>query len=404
MWVKITIALVGGIIAGIMFGEHTTLVKPVGDVFINMLKMIVIPLVFASIVMGICKSDSSRIGRVGAFALLFFAVNTLLTALAGMGVIYLFGLGKELHLVSQGGVAQAPALNFTDMLVNIVPKNPIAAFAEGNVIQVFFFAILFAISLKALGSIGKPVVDFFETLAHLMFKMAEYVMELAPYGVFALMAWAIGSFGVALLIPVLKFLLAYTVLAIVYSAVVYGSVLTGLAKLSPVKFFRGITEQITVGLSTCASAAALPVSIRNLVNLGVSENFASFSIPLGMNFTFNGSTLFLGMATPFIAYAYGIPLSAEQLVLCVILIFFTNFTAAALPSGDLLKVTVIFAALGLPIEGIALLAGVDRIRDMVTTAMNMTSNSTMTIYLAKRVGELDEAIYNAEPVKVTEGT
>jgi Na+/H+-dicarboxylate symporter len=404
MWVKVTIALVAGIVAGFALGDHATALKPVGDVFINLLKMIVIPLVFASMVMGISKSDPHRVGRVGIKALWFFAVNIVLTVAFGMGTTYLLGLGKDLHLVSTGGAPDAPPLKLADLFVNIVPKNPIAAFAEGNVIQVLFFAILFAISLKALGDFGKPIVNFFEVLAHLMFKMAGLIMELAPYGVFALMAWAIGSFGLGLLIPVFKFLVIYTLAAIIYAIVVYSFILRGFAKLSPIKFLRGMTEPITMALSTCSSAATLPFSIRNTVNnLGISENFASFSLPLAMNLNFNGSTLFLGMATPFIAYAYGVPLSAEQLVIVFIMIVFTNFTSAALPSGDILKITVIFAAVGLPIEGIALLASVDRLRDMVTTAMNVTANATVCTYLAKQEGELNETTYNCDTSQVCEG-
>jgi Na+/H+-dicarboxylate symporter len=390
MWQKILIAIGLGIVTGLVLGNGAEILKPVGDVFINLLKMLVVPLIFASMVMGISKSDTKRLGRVGLYALGFSAVSAVLTICLGIGAVSYLGLGSDLHLVATGAQNSA-APKIADLLVGIVPKNPIAAFAEGNVIQVIFFAILFGVSLNALGDFGKPVANFFDVLAHLMFRMAGIVMNLAPIGVFALMAWATGSFGLGVLLPVLKFLLCYTVAAILYAIVVYGIVLAGLTKFSPLRFLKGMTEPLTVAFSTCSSSATLPFTIRNAISrLGIRENFANFILPLGTSLNLNGSTLFLGMAAPFIAHAYGIDLSTQQLVIVGVMCIFATFSSATIPSGDLLMLTIVFASVGIPFEGIALLASVDRLRDMVCTTMNVTANTTAAMWLAKLDGALEE--------------
>jgi len=404
MWQKILIAIGLGVVTGLALGDSATLLKPVGDVFINLLKMLVVPLIFCSMVMGISKSDTKRLGKVGLYALGFSAVSAILTITLGMGVVTWLGLGKGLHLVASG-VQNAQAPSIADLLVGIVPKNPIAAFAEGNVIQVIFFAILFGVSLNRLGEMGKPLVNFFDVIANLMFRMAGIVMDLAPYGVFALMAWATGSFGLGVLLPVLKFLVLYVVLVFVYAAVVYGSVLVTLVKTSPVRFIKALSEALTVGFSTCSSAATLPFTIRAAVGrIGIRENFANFVIPLGTSLNLNGSTLFLGMAAPFIANAYGVDLSSQQLIIAGIMIIFATFSTATIPSGDLLMLTIVFSSVGIPFEGIALLASVDRLRDMFATMMNITANVTSATWLAKVDGSLEETkTFNEVATVVVEG-
>jgi len=401
MWVKILIAIGLGIGSGLVLGPYAEILKPIGTVFINLLRMVIVPLIFSSMVMGVSSTDPKRLGRVGIRAIGLYALFTVLALTLGIAVSSALGLGKSMHLVATGGNAPASVPSLIDMFVAIVPKNPIEAFANANVLQILFFAILFGISLNALGDVGKPVVSFFEACAHVMFRMTAIIMNVAPIGVFALMAWATGTFGVAVLVPVLKFLLSYVAACTIYAVVVYGIFLVGFAKLSPLPLVKGIAEALATGSSTCSSSATLPLTIQSCVkNIGMNEKFATFVLPLGCSLNLNGSALFQAMAAIFIAQAYGVDLTSQHLMLLGMTIVLATFGTAAIPSGGLIMLSIVFSSVGIPLEGIAILASVDRLRDMASTMLNITGDVVTATYLAQGEGELDRAVYIAETVPV----
>jgi Na+/H+-dicarboxylate symporter len=401
MWVKILIAIGLGIATGLAMGPQAEIFKPIGTIFINLLKMVIVPLIFSSMIMGVSSTDPKRLGRVGIRAIGLYALFTVLALSLGITVSSLLGLGKSMHLVAAASSETKNIPSLVDMFVSIVPKNPIASFAEGNVLQILFFAVLFGISLNALGDFGKPVVHFFEVVAHLMFRMTSMIMNVAPIGVFALMAWATGSFGLEVLVPVFKFLGSYIGACIIFSIVVYGTLLMGIAKLSPLPLVKGIAEALATGASTCSSSATLPLTIQSCVkNLGMNQKFATFVLPLGCSLNLNGSALFQAMSAIFIAEAYGVDLTSQHIMLLGMTIVFATFGTAAIPSGGLIMLSIVFTSVGIPLEGIAILASVDRLRDMVSTMLNITGDVVTATFLAQGEGELDKVVYNSETVPI----
>jgi dicarboxylate/amino acid:cation (Na+ or H+) symporter, DAACS family len=284
------------------------------------------------------------------------------------------------------------------MIVTLIPRNPIQAFAEGNILQIIVYGAFFGIACNLVGAKAKPVLDVFDAIANVMFKMSSLVMKVTPVGVFALMAWATGSFGLDVLLPVMKFLLSYYAAAGIFMLIVFCGILIFMARLSPLPFFRGMTEAIATAASTCSSSASLPANIQCATNnLGISKGLANFVLPLGCSLNMNGSALFQAMSALFIAQAYGIELQMQHLVVIATTVILATIGTASIPGAGLLMLSIVFSSVGIPLEGIAILASIDRLRDMVTTILNITGDAVCAVYIAKREGELDEAIYSAKP-------
>lgn len=410
LWVKILIALLLGIVAGALLGPHAVYLKPIGDIFLSLINMIIVLLVLSSMTVGITSiHDPQKLGRVGIKTLLLYLGTTIIAIAFGLLFAKLFNLGEGIGLQTSlpvGGihpVAPVPQ-SIGDILLSIIPRNPVASLAEGNVLQIIVFAIFLGVAINFAGERGKPVLEFLESLADVMYRLTSIVMEFSPFGVFAIMAWVAGSFGLVVLLPLLKFLFTYYLACGVHVLVVFCGILW-LAGLNLMPFFRGMGDAIMVAFSTCSSSATLPVSMHCVQkNLGVSKNITSFVLPLGSTINMNGAALFQGMSVVFVAQAYGIHLDLQSLLTIVVTGTLSAIGAAGIPGTGFIMLSVVFASVGLPIEGLALLAGIDRLREMVSTVLNILGDAVCAVYVAKQEGELDERQYNHEDLVEIEGS
>jgi Na+/H+-dicarboxylate symporter len=368
--------------------------------------MIIVPLVLSSMAVGITSiHDPQKLGRVGLKTLALYFITTLIAISLGIFAAKIFqpGYGLGLQPVSHINVGNIPTIK--EIILSIFPKNPFLSLAEGNILQIIIFAIFLGISINFAGEKGKPLHEFLESLADVMYRMTSIVMEFSPIGVFAIMASVTGSFGLSVLFPLFKFLMAYYAAAGVHIVFVFCGILWGLAKLSPWHFFRGMGDAIMVAFSTCSSSATLPVSMHCVQkNLGVSKNLTNFILPLGSTINMNGTALFQGMSAIFIAQAYGIELEWQALATIVVTATLSAVGAAGIPGTGFIMLSAVFSSVGLPIEGLALLAGIDRMREMVSTVLNVLGDAIVAVYIAKQEGELDERQYNHEELVELEGT
>jgi len=405
LWVKILIAMVIGVIVGSLMGESAVILKPIGDIFLRLINMIIPLLVLASMTVGITSiHDPQKLGRVGLKTIGIYMATTAISILIGIvfGKVVGVGTGMNMRFNSELIVPEAPS--FSDIILQIVPANPLAALVELNVLQIIFFAVFLGISINFAGERGRPLMEFLESLADVMYRLTSIIMEFSPFGVFAIMAWVTGNFGLDTLVQLSKFLTTYYIACGVHLVVVICGILWFFARLSPLPFFRGMGDAIMVAFSTCSSSAALPVSMHCVQkNLGVSKNITSFVLPLGSTVNMNGSGLFQGMAVVFIANAYGIVLGWQKMLMIVFTATLSAVGAAGIPGTGFIMLSAVFASAGLPLEGLALLAGIDRVREMVSTILNVLGDAVAAVYVAKQEGELDERQYHHEDLVELEG-
>lgn len=406
LWIKILIALILGVIAGAILGPNAVYLKPIGTLFLSLINMIIVLLVLSSMTVGITSiHDPQKLGRVGIKTLMLYVLTTSVAIALGLIFAKIFQPGAGMGLQTAGAIHLNETPSFGEIILSIVPTNPMASLVEGNVLQIIVFALFLGISINFAGEKGKPLLEFLESLADVMYRLTSIIMEFSPIGVFAIMASVTGSFGLAVLLPLLKFLTAYYLACLVHVLFVFCGILWGLAKLSPWSFFKGMGDAIMVAFSTCSSSATLPVSMHCVQkNLGVSKNITSFVLPLGSTVNMNGAAIFQGMSAIFISQAYGIHLEWQALLTIVITATLSAIGAAGIPGTGFIMLSVVFSSVGLPIEGLALLAGIDRMREMVSTVLNILGDAVVAVYIAKQEGELDERQYNHEELVELEGS
>lgn len=412
LWVKILIALVLGVIAGFCINQGwlpaatTEFLRPIGNIFLSLISMIIVLLVLSSMTVGITSiHDPQKLGRVGLKTLFLYLMTTAVAIAIGLLFAKLVqpGIGMNLQTTSQVNIADAPTIK--EIILSIIPSNPIASLAEGNVLQIIVFALFLGVSINFAGEKGKPLLELLESLADVMYRLTSIIMEFSPIGVFAIMASVTSDFGFMVLIPLMKFLTTYYAACFFHLVVVFGGMLYFLAKLNPIPFFRGMSDAIMVAFSTCSSSATLPVSMHCVQkNLGVSKNITSFVLPLGSTVNMNGAAIFQGMSAVFISQAYGIELGWQSLLTIVVTATLSAIGAAGIPGTGFIMLSVVFASVGLPIEGLAILAGIDRIREMISTVLNILGDAVCAVYVAKQEGELDERQYNHEDLVELEGS
>ncbi|OJU80304.1 MAG: dicarboxylate/amino acid:cation symporter, partial [Chlamydia sp. 32-24] len=392
LWVKILIALFLGVITGAILGPKAEYLKPVGTIFLNLINMIIVLLVLSSMTVGITSiHDPQKLGRVGLKSLLMYVCTTMIAIGIGLLFAKLTKPGAGMGLVATNDVKIQDTPGLSEILISIIPTNPIASLVEGNVLQIIVFALFLGISINFAGQKGKPLLELLESLADVMYKLTSIIMEFSPFGVFAIMAWVSGTFGVAVLIPLLKFLLTFYAASFFHVLIVFVGILWFMAKLNPLPFFKGMGDAIMVAFSTCSSSATLPVTMQCVQkNLGVSKNITSFILPLGSTVNMNGAAIFQGMSVLFVAQAYGIDLEFKSLITIVFTATLSAIGAAGIPGTGFIMLSVVFSSVGLPIEGLALLAGIDRLREMVSTVLNVLGDAVVALYVAQREGELDE--------------
>lgn len=394
LWVKIFIGLILGAITGLILGENAVYLKPLGTLFLNLINMIIVLLILSSMVVGITSiHDPKKLGRVGGKTVGIYFSTTFIAIVTGLILANVFDLGAGLGLQAKE-VAQAKTLSLGDILISLVPSNPIAAMVKGDILQVIVFAVFLGLAINFSGAKGKPLLHVLESLADVMYRLTSIIMEFSPIGVFALMAWVTGTFGLTLLLPLFKFLGIYYLACIFHFFFVYGTMLKGLGRLQLVPFFRGMGDAIMMAFSTCSSAATLPVAMHcTQENLGVSKNISSFVLPLGITMNMNGGAIYQSMGAVFVAKAYGIALDPYSYVTLILTTTFAAIGTAGIPGGGFIMLSAVLTSVGLPLEGLALLAGIDRLRDMMTTVLNILGDAAVTVFVAKQENELDERQY-----------
>ncbi len=392
---KILIGLVLGIIAGLILGEKAEYLKPIGDIFIRCLRLIVVPLILATLITGVVSTgDIKNLGKTGISTLVYFMVTTTLAVCIGLIIANIFQPGTALSLGEIKTFTAPESVGPAQMIVSMFPMNPMEALAEGNVLQIIIFALLFGAGLSMAGDKGKPIADFFKSLAEVMFKVSDIVISFAPYGVFALIAWTTGKFGLDILMPMGKLIVAALVASLVHIFVSYSLIVAFVARISPFVFLKKTMEPALVGLSTCSAAAAFPFSMRAQKHLGVSPKVSGFTLPMALTINMDGTALYQAVAAMFIANAYGIDLSLTQQGTIVATAVLASVGTASIPGGGLIMLTMVLQSVGLPLEGIAIVAGVDRILDMFRTTTNIFGDNSAGVVVAALNGELDRETAN----------
>lgn len=405
LWVKILIALGLGVVAGLMMGEQAVMLKPIGSAFLSLINMIIVLLVLASMTVGVTSiNDPKKLGRVGAKTLLLYLSTTIISICLGLSLAYFFEPGAGLNLTAETSISNVESPSIGEILLSIIPTNPISSMVSGNILQVIVFSLFLGIAISFAGEKGRPLLEFMESLADVMYTLTSIIMEFSPYGVFAIMAWVAGSFGIAVLMPLLKFLLIYYLACTIDIAFVFCSILWFVGRLHPKPFFKGMTDSFMVAFSTCSSSAALPVSMHCVQqNLGVSKNISSFTLPLGSTINMSGSAIFQAMAALFISQAYGIHLDFHSVITIVVTAVLSAVGAAGIPGTGFIMLSAVISSVGLPLEGLAILAGIDRVREMYSTVLNVLGDAVVAVTVAKQEGELDERVYyNAQYMELEE--
>ena len=296
LWQKIILGLVAGLIVGTIVGEEiaTVWLKPIGSLFLNLIKMLIVPLIFSSLVVGLCSMDDiKRMGRIGAKTFGIYLCTTAIAITIGLvlGIVLQPGAGVDLGTATEMAPKVAPS--FVDTLINIIPRNPVAAFAAANVLQIIFFAVMLGVAINIAGEKGKPVAQFMESFAEVMYRLTDMVIAFAPFGVFGLMAWVAGKFGLDVLLPLGKIIGGVYIGAILHAVLILGGSILIFAKLSPMRFFKGIRSAQAVAFTTTSSSGTLPVTLECVQkNLGVSKPVSSFVLPLGATINMDGTALY----------------------------------------------------------------------------------------------------------------
>ncbi|MEO9461646.1 MAG: dicarboxylate/amino acid:cation symporter [Marinomonas sp.] len=397
LWKRVIAALVLGIIAGYLFGEKAESIKWIGDLFIRSIKMLIVPLIFFSLVSGIAAlGDLKKLGNVGGKALMLFLFTALVSISLGltMGTVFEPGVGLNVTLPDGASIPPPANLSWTDRLLALVPENPVMTMAEGQILPLIIFAVLFGISLLMAGKEAEPIIKFVDAGAAVMQKMTMIVMELTPFGVFALMAWVMGTFGFAALVPLATMVGLNYAGCLIIILLVYPLILKTIAKLPVVDFYRGILDAQVVAFSTASSNAALPVTLRCVQrNLGVSRSVSSFVVALGATINMNGTAMYLGLVAIFGAQLYGIDLTLTSYLLIALTATLGSVGAAGIPGSGLIMMSLVLTSIGVPLETIAFVAGINHIMDMMRTMTNVTGDATVAVAVGRMAGEIDVEEY-----------
>lgn len=369
----------------------------VGAVFIASLKMLVVPLVFVSLIGGVTSlGDLTALGRMSVKAIALYLFTTMVAITIALSLAVAVGPGAGFDVGSTTATFSghdAPPL--TDVIINMVPSNPVAAMASGNMLQIIVFALLFGIAITMSGERGKHVLNVFRDLDVVIMNMVEIIMRLAPYGVFALIARTFATQGLELIVPLISYFLTLTCALGLHALIVYPALLKGLANLNPYTFLRKMRDPASFAFSTASSGATIPITLRTVeAKMGVDNAIASFTVPLGATINMDGTAIMQGVATVFIANVYGVDLTMMDYLMVVLTATLASIGTAAVPGVGLIMLTMVLNQVGLPVEGIALIIGVDRILDMMRTACNVTGDCTVTCIIAKSENALDLTIFN----------
>ncbi|MCC8076383.1 MAG: dicarboxylate/amino acid:cation symporter [Clostridiales bacterium] len=411
---QIFIALIGGAIAGILihyfmpegYIRDTIIINGIlyviGQGFVRLLQMLVVPLVFCSLVCGsMAIGDTKTLGGVGVRIIIFYLCTTAIAVCVALSIASLInpGIGISLEAIETSEVTVAESTSFADTLLNIIPTNPINALAEGDMLPVIFFALIVGVMLAKLGSKASTVANFFSQFNDVMMEMTMSIMTIAPIGVFCMIAKTFAGIGFDAFLPMLKYMGSVTLALVIQCFGVYMLLLVVFTRLNPIKFLKKFFPVQMFAFTTATSNATIPLSIDTLTNkLGVSRKICSFTIPLGATINMDGTSIMQGVAVIFIAQVYGVSLGPAEILTVIATATLASIGTAGVPSVGLVTLSMVLSSVGLPTEGIALIMGIDRILDMLRTAVNITGDAVCTIIVSHQNHALNREIFNSEDV------
>ncbi len=402
-----TVLLVFGLISGIIFGFTMKLLpnnlyideiiinglmRLLGTGFINLIKMTVIPLVFVSLICGISSfGDTKKLGTIGVKTVMYFFISTVIAIIIGVVCAQIFkpgvGLNCEYEIINS--VNSHETKNIVDMILDIIPSNPVKSMSKGNLLQILVFAVFFGISLGNMGEKSRKILDIFEVLNESIMKIVMFVMKLAPIGVFSLISITVYSTGTESLIGILKLIIVFLVALIMHVILVYASMLKFIGKISVTKFFRRYAKVASVAFSTASSNAALPMSMQMMQDTGVQSSIYQFVLPIGSTVNMAGTAILQGLTTVFIAQAYNINLSFQAIITVVVSAVLASVGTAGVPGVGMVMMAMVLESVGLPVQGIGLVLGVDRILDMMRTTVNVMGDCVTCAVVAKTENMID---------------
>ena len=404
LYTKVLIGLLAGVLFGLLAGQWGfsdfvfSYIKPIGSAFIKLISMVVIPLVFASLLVGTSGlNDIRKLGRIGAKTMAYYLCTTVIAICIGLLLANTLRPGAGLsektrtELIQSSGEESVVSIDtapekptITDILLNIIPANPIEAFVERRMLQIIFLALMTGICLNLIPSErGRPVINFFEGVNDLVIKMVHIIMKLAPYGVFALISAVVADFGLDVLLVLIKYSLVVVLGLILHVAIVYSLAIKIFSKQKVRTFFRGIRPAQLIAFSSASSSATLPVTMEcTEKNLGVPGQIASFALPLGATINMDGTALYQGISTVFIAQVYGLSLNPAQQLTIVLTAVLASIGTAGTPAAGVITLAIVLESIGVPLEGIALIMGVERILDMCRSVVNVTGDASCAVVVA----------------------
>ena len=392
----IFIALISGILFGWLLPQYAVKMQPLGEIFLKMVKMIIAPLIFATLTVGIAgHGDVKSLGKIGLKALIYFEAATTIALILGLVTANILkpgsGFSIDINTISISAVENMQTIkahSFVDMIVNIVPTSIFDALAKGDLLQIVVFAVFFSLAVCAVGQKARPVLDILQSTCDVMFKFTEYVMKFAPLGVFGAISATIGQNGIGILLSYAK-LIGITYFALILFVIIVLVLACKIINVSFRNIIKTIKDPALLAFTTASSEAALPKAMSQMEKFGVPKSIVSFVMPMGYTFNLDGSTLYLTLATLFCAQIAGINLSIEQQLMIMLTLMLTSKGIAGVPRVSLVILTGTLTSFGLPIVGVAVLLGIDQILDMGRTTVNLIGNCVATAVVARWENDFD---------------
>ncbi len=387
---KILIGLALGIIAGLELGAEGVAfakawIAPLGTIFMNMIKMVIVPLVFSSLVIGVCSlGDIKKVGRIGVKTVAYYMVTTAFAIVIGLAMGEIFQPGAGISMPAEAAKVTAKAAPpIMQIIVDIFPTNAMEAMLKANMLQIIVFSLFIGVGITAVGEKAEYLKRTIDGLAEVSYKIVGMIMSVAPIGVFGLITPVVAANGPAVLLPLLKVVIAVYLSCILHAIIVYGALLKLVGKTNPIAFFKGVAPASLMAFSSCSSGGTLPLTMSCAQKMGVSKEVSSFVLPLGATINMDGTAAYQGVCALFIAQLYGIDLTGAQYLTIILTGTLASIGTAGVPGAGFIMLTMILTALGLPLEGSALIAGIDRILDMPRTSVNITGDATVALLVDK---------------------
>lgn len=407
LWQQIIIALIAGIVVGLVFKELSVNLKPLGDFFFRLIKMLIVPLVFLSLVVGMTGMDDTlKLGRMGVKTFILYLFTTAIAIAIGLVIATVSNLGKGVDVSSaitpdKVLAASEKKVGLVDTILNLVPTNIVEAMATANILQIIVFALLFGYSINRVGEKGRAVKEVFNSAAEAVYGLTNFVMKFAPIGIFGVMAWAVAKYGPQIVGSLLLVVVVCYVASIAHTLITYSSIL-GAYGLSPIRFFKSVIDPAVFAFVSTSSSGTLPISIQTSRNeMGVSNSVASFVLPLGATINMDGTAIYQGVCAIFVANAFGVDLTMSHYGMIVLMATLASIGTAGAPGAGLIMLSGLLLQVGLPLEGIGLIFAIDRVLDMARTSVNVVGDNMVAAVIAKSEGEMDLDVYNGKIIRAT---